>query len=130
VPTTLQSTTFSFIDKKQLVKFKSKAIRAGVWFKVLPRIDRVLIDLAIRVARNIRSASLTNSILSITKKLECLLESKFARAIKEIGFPLARRLSLQAMNWGNNRAHAWAEDVGFARYLATMKLNGHPPGNG
>ena len=121
----LQNSPFSFLDKTQLIKLKLKAIRAGVWFKALQRIDRALIDLTIKVARRIRSSSLANSILSITKKLEGLLESKFVRAIREIGFPLARKLSLFAMSWGNNCAQEWGKDTGFARYCAIMKLNGH-----
>ena len=121
----LQNSPFSFLDKTQLIKLKLKAIRAGVWFKALQRIDRALIDLTIKVARRIRSSSLAKSILSITKKLEGLLESKFVRAIREIGFPLARKLSLFAMSWGNNCAQEWGEDMGFARYCAIMKLNGH-----
>ena len=128
--TTSQNNTFSFIEKKQLIKFKCKAIRAGVWFKALPRIDRVLIDLAIKVTQSIRSPSLAKCIVSITRKLEGLLENRLERAMKEIGFPLARKLSLFAMKWGNRRAQEWTEDVGFVRYLAAMKLNEHPLYNG
>ena len=128
--TTLQNNTFSFIEKKQLIKFKCKAIRAGVWFKALTRIDRVLIDLAIKVTQSIRSPSLAKCIVSITRKLEGLLENRLERAMKEIGFPLARKLSLFAMKWGNRRAQEWAEDVGFVKYLAAMKLNEHPLYNG
>ena len=123
--TTPQNSTFGFIEKKQLIKFKCKAIRAGVWFKALPRIDRVLIDLAIKVTHSIRSPSLAKCIVSITRKLEGLLENRLERAMKEIGFPLARKLSLFAMRWGNSRAREWTEDVGFVRYLAAMKLNEH-----
>src|SRR3989304_1555331 len=117
----LQNSPFSFLDKTQLIKLKLKAIRAGVWFKNLRRIDRALIDLTIKVARRIRSSSLAKSILSIAKKLEALLESKFVGAIREIGFPLAHRLSMFAVRWGNNSAQEWRQDVGFARYLAIMK---------
>ena len=131
MPTTIpQNNTFSFIEKKQLIKFKCKAIRAGVWFKALPRIDRVLIDLAIKVTQSIKSPSLAKSIVSITRKLEGLLENRLERAMKEIGFPLARKLSLLALNWGNRRAQEWTEDVGFVRYLAAMKLNEHTLRNG
>jgi hypothetical protein len=126
----MQNTTFSFIDKKQLIKFKCKAIRAGVWFKALHRIDRVLIDLAIKVTQSIRSPSLGKCILSITMKLEDLLENRLTRAMKEIGFPLAHKLSLFAIKWGNSRAQKWTEDVGFAKYLAAMKLNEHSLYNG
>jgi len=128
--TTPQNSTFGFIEKKQLIKFKCKAIRAGMWFKALPRIDRVLIDLAIKVTQSIRSQSLAKCIMSITRKLEGLLENRLERAMKEIGFPMARKLSLFAMKWGNSRAQEWTEDVGFVRYLAAMKLNEHPLYNG
>jgi hypothetical protein len=122
----LEDTTPNFIDKRQLIKLKTKAMRAGVWFRALNRIDRVLIDLTIRVARCVRSSILAKCILSITRKLEGLLESRLVRAIREIGFSLARKLSLLAQKWGNEAAKEWANDFGFARYLAVMKLNGHP----
>jgi hypothetical protein len=122
----LQNSTFSFLDKTQLIKLKLKAMRSGVWFRALTRIDRVLFDLTIKVARCIRSSSiLANRILSITGKLEALLESKLARAIRDIGFPLACKLSLLAQKWDNEGAQEWATDAGFAQYLAIIKLNGH-----
>ena len=120
-----QNINSNFIDKTQLIKLKMKAMRAGVWFRALRRIDRVLIDLTIKVASCVRSSILANSILSITRKLEGLLESRFVRAMREIGFSLARKLSLFAQKWGNNAAKEWANDFGFVRYLAVMKLNGH-----
>jgi hypothetical protein len=126
----MQDNASSFLNKAQLMKLRLKAIRAGVWFRALSRIDRVLVDLTIRVAQTIRSPSLAKCILSVTRKLEGLLESKLARAMKEIGFPLACKLSLFAQKWGNRDAQDWTKDMGFVRYLAVMKLNGHPPGNG
>jgi hypothetical protein len=122
-----QNLNSNFIDRTQLIKLKLKAMRSGVWFRALRRIDRVLVDLTIKVARCVRSSILANSILSITRKLEALLESRFVRAIRDIGFSLACKLSLLAQKWGNKAAKEWANDFGFARYLAVMKLNGHPP---
>jgi hypothetical protein len=113
-----------FIGKEQLQKLRLKAVRAGVWFKALPRIDRVLVDLTIKVAQTIRSPYLASNILSVARKLEGLLESKFARAIRKVGFPLASKLGKLARKWGNKGAWAWAGDESFARYLAVMKLNG------
>jgi hypothetical protein len=120
-----QNSTFSFLDKTQLIKLKMKAMRSGVWFKALPRIDRVLVDLTIKVAHSVRSSILAKSILSITGKLEALLESKLARAIRDIGFPLACKLSLLAQKWGNQGAQEWAKDTEFAKYLAIMNFNRH-----
>ena len=113
-----------FMGKEQLLKLKLKAIRAGVWFRALPRIDRVLVDLTIRVAQCVRSPALASSIMSVARKVEELLESRFARAVREIGFSLTCKVSLLAQKWGNSAAWAWAGDEGFARYLAVMRLNG------
>ena len=121
--TAQHSSNPSFLDKATLVKLKLKAMRAGVWFRALPRIDRVLVDLTIQVADTIRSPHLARSILSIAGKLEGLLESKLQRAIREIGLPLALKLSAFAQNWGNKTAKFWENDEGFARYWAAMKLN-------
>lgn len=98
-------------------------MRAGVWFRALPRIDRVLVDLTIKVADSIRSPYLARSILSIVGKLEGLLESRLQRAVREIGLPIAQKLSSFAQTWGNKIAEKWARDEGFARYWAVMKLN-------
>jgi hypothetical protein len=125
--TELQNSAFSFLETTQLIKLKRKAMRSGVWCKTLPRIDRALFDLTIKVARGrIRSNSLAKSIFSIIGKFGALLESKLARAIKDIGFPLALKLSLLAQEWGNQGAQEWAKDIRFAKYLAIMKLNRHP----
>ena len=122
--TALKDVAFNFIGKTELLKLKLRAVRAGVWFRVLPRIDRVLVDLTIKVAQIIRSPSLANCVLSVVSKLEGLLESKFSRALKEVGFSLASKLSLVAQRWGNNTAKVWAGDAAFAKYLAVMRLNG------
>jgi hypothetical protein len=98
-------------------------MRAGVWFRALRRIDRALIDLTIRVARSIRSVTLARSILVLAEKLEGIMESKVSRAVRDIGFPLAQKLSLTAQNWGNASAESWASASSFACFLAVMHLN-------
>lgn len=112
-----------FLERAQLLKLKLKAMRSGVWFRVLRRIDRVLVDLTIKVAGTVRSFTLAKNILTIIRKLESIMESRFLRAVKEIGFPTARRLCLIAQKWGNVTAKDWGSDVGFAKYLAAMSLN-------
>jgi hypothetical protein len=123
VKTTLLHNAPNFLDKATLVKLKLRAMRAGVWFRALPRIDRVLVDLTIQVADTIRSPHLARSILSIAGKLEGLLESRLQRAVREIGLPIAQKLSQFARKWGNKEATKWATDEGYARYWAAMKLN-------
>ncbi|MFB3889439.1 MAG: hypothetical protein ACE14S_08100 [Candidatus Bathyarchaeia archaeon] len=121
-----QEHSYRLLDKAHLQKLKTKAMRSGVWFKALQRIDRALVDLTIRVGTNVRSVTLANSLLTITQKLHELLETRLSRAIKHTGLPTAKTLSAIAKAWGNRTAHAWATDMGFVRYLAIMRLNGHP----
>jgi hypothetical protein len=112
-----------FLEKSQLQKLRLRAMRAGVWFRSLPRIDRVLVDLTIKVAGSVRSFTLAENILAVVRKLEGVMESRFLRAVREVGSPLARRLGLIAQGWGNRAAAGWAADEDFARYLAAMSFN-------
>lgn len=120
---TQRDSAFNFLNKTELLKLKTKAMRSGVWFKALQRIDRVLIDLTIKVADTVRSPMLAKSILSLTRKLETIMESGFSRAYREIGLPLAQKLSIVAQKLGNVSAKNWAFDHAFAVYLAVMRMN-------
>jgi hypothetical protein len=119
----MQDGSSHFLNRTQLIKIKVKAIRAGVWFKALPRIDRVLVDLTIKVAENIRSTYLAKSIFAIVSKLEGLLESSILKSMRVIGRPLAEKLSLIAQKWGNASAKNWATDSSFVFFLAVMHTN-------
>jgi hypothetical protein len=105
------------------MKLRLKAMRAGVWFRALPRIDRVLIDLTIKVASNIRSFTLARNLLAVIRKLEGLLEGSLSRALREVGFPLAQKLSLTAQKWGNTSARNWVSGSSFAFFLAVLHIN-------
>jgi hypothetical protein len=98
-------------------------MRAGVWFKALPRIDRVLVDLTIKVAENIHSLFLAKNILTVMGKLEGLLESSVLKSWRAVGRLLAEKLSLIAQKWGNASAKNWATDSSFAFFLAVMRTN-------
>jgi len=121
--TALPENTLSFLNKTQLVKLRLKAIRAGVWFRALPRIDRVLVDLTIRVAGSVRSVTLARNLLAVIRKLEELLESRLLRAFRGVALQLAQKLSSIAQKWGNTSAKCWASDVSFVNFLAVMHIN-------
>jgi len=121
--TALPENEVGLLNKKQLVKLRLKAIRAGVWFRALPRIDRVLVDLTIRVTNSVRSVTLARNILAVTRKLEDLLESSLLRAFRGIAYQLAQELSLVAQNWGNSSARLWVSDLSFMKFLAVMHIN-------
>ncbi|MBT0158551.1 hypothetical protein G4O51_01040 [Candidatus Bathyarchaeota archaeon A05DMB-2] len=107
------------------MKLKLKAMRAGVWFKNLPRIDRVLFDLTIMVADSIRSVTLANNIRAIVEKLETFLESNLLRVMRGIGLQLAQKISLIAQKWGNVSAKNWSSDPAFVKFLSVMHINQH-----
>ena len=119
----ISSKVSGLLDKRQLVVLRRRALRAGVWFKRLPRIDRVLVDLTIRVAQSIRSVMLADSLLSVARKLEDLLESRICKFIRREGFGLACKASQAALKMGNLFAASWSSDCDFARFLAVMKFN-------
>ena len=121
-----QSGAGSVISAKNLMNLRQKALRRGLWFKALNRLDRVLVDLTIRVSSSVHSSLLAVGLLTVAQKLQNAFESKLGRATRNIGFQLTQKLSQIAQQWGNKAAQAWANDPDFARYLAAMSLNGHP----
>ena len=123
----IRKKSFCFLNKTQLTKLKLKAIRAGVWFKGLPRIDRVLVDLTIKVTSSVRSTTLAKSLLDITRKLEGLLESNLLRVFRDVAQKLAQELSIIAQKWGNDSAKNWDSDISFIRFLAVMHINKPEP---
>ena len=121
--TVLREKTSSFLNKKQLIKLRLRAVRAGVWFKALPRIDRALVDLTIKVASSVRSTTLAKNLLTVTRKLEGLLASSLLRAFRGVAHELAQKLSSIAQKWGNISAKKWAADISFMKFLAVMHIN-------
>ena len=107
----------------KLAKIRLVAVRRGVWFRVLNRVERGVIDLTLRVTRRIRSRILARVVYSIVKKLLEALESKVIQQMRQIGVPLAEKISLIAQKWGNKIACGWAGDVGFIQYLTIMNMN-------
>jgi len=61
-------------EKLRLLKLKAK--RTGVWFKALTTLDRVLIDLVIKVVDRVRSVKLAKSLSTVVRKLEEALENR------------------------------------------------------
>ena len=108
-------------EKLRLLKLKAK--RTGVWFKALTNLDRILIDLVIKVVDGVRSVKLAMSLSTVVGKLEEALENRISRIIRTIGLPLACKIVSLAKKWGNSSAEKWLSDISFARFLAIMHLN-------
>jgi hypothetical protein len=113
----------SSLTRSDLIGLKSRALRRGVWFRVLGRVERALVDLAIRIVHHVRNPVLYKALVSIVNKLWDSFDDRVSRAIRTIGFPSARRLSLLAQQWGNESARNWMFDSSFARFIAIMHIN-------
>ncbi|MCW3998713.1 MAG: hypothetical protein NWE93_00555 [Candidatus Bathyarchaeota archaeon] len=119
----VQGYSAKILNRIQLANLKRKAVRAGVWYRALPRIDRVLVDLTIKVTENIRSPHLAKSIFAVVGKLEELLMSRIHRLAHTVGRSLAEKTSQIAQSWGNASAKRWSTDWSFAIYLAVLQAN-------
>ena len=109
-----------------LFNLRLRALRRRVWFKVLSKVERSLIDLVLRTVKKVRSSMLARSLTIIVKKLLNAMESQITRQTRTIGFSLAQNLSRIAQSWGNKSAWRWAKDAGFAQYLTITCLNSLP----
>jgi len=119
----LLTRTSAQLGKSELVRIRARAMRRGVWFRVLTRAERGQMELTMRIVKKIRSFFLARVVTSIVEKLLDAMESKVARLMREVGPALARKLSGIAQKWGNESAVHWAADLGFGRYLTVMYVN-------
>jgi hypothetical protein len=101
-----------------VLEAKRFALRRNVWFRILTRVERGVLDLTAKYVDNIRSTTLANLVTAILNKLAQSMENKLDRLVREVGYPLAQKISKIAASWGNVSAHKWAEDKSFAKYLA------------
>jgi len=106
-----------------LAAIRSMAIRRHVWFRVLNRLERGLMNLTLKVTTEVRSKVLAKAVYSIVMRLQEALESRVDLSMRRIGAPLAKKLSLMAQKWGNSSAGIWSSDISFVRFLAVMHLN-------
>lgn len=105
------------ISVANLADAKKIALRRGVWFRSLSRLERGIIDLTVRYVDNIKSIKLAKVVTAIIGKLQYAMESSLDKLVRTIGLPLARKISNIAVSWGNCLANFWADDPVFARFL-------------
>ena len=101
----------------RLADAKKTALRRGVWFRSLSRIERGVIDLTIRYVENIKSTKLAKVVTAIIEKLQTATENRLERLVRTIGLALSQKLSKIAISWGNKSASQWANDRSYAKYL-------------
>jgi hypothetical protein len=102
----------------RLAEAKKLALRRGIWFRVLDRVERGIIDLTVRYVVCIKSDKLAKVVTAIMEKLQSTAERIVDRLVRTVGLPLARKISDVAVSWGNRLASMWADDRSFANFLA------------
>lgn len=113
----------TILTPTKLSSLKQRALRKRVWFKILDRAERAIVDLTIRVVKTIRSPTLTEIIMTISEKLQEAMESQVVRFTETIGRPLAQKLARLAFSWGNREALKWPKNHSFTRYLTIIEIN-------
>ncbi|MGD0644414.1 MAG: hypothetical protein ABSA75_05865 [Candidatus Bathyarchaeia archaeon] len=106
-----------------LARAKQFALRRGVWFRTLSRVERGILDLTVQCVDCIKSGKLAKLLTAIVDKLQSAMESIVDRLVRTIGVPLAEKISCLAAGWGNVFAKSWASDLSFAVFLAVMQRN-------
>ena len=112
-----------FLSCKDIGRVKTRALRRGIWYSAITRIERACLDLVIRLVDEVHSRLLGKVLFSVMEKLEEAMEGKVSRLIREVGCNLAKKLSKIAYEWGNESAVRWAEESNFMRYLTITYLN-------
>ncbi len=106
-----------------LVEMRRKALRRGVWFKALDRVERGILSLTARVVDRVESAVLGVELVKILGKIRDALKGGFVRRMEEYGIYQARKMAAQAVAWGYQMARAWASNSEFIRYLTLIDVN-------
>ena len=92
-----------------------RAKRTGTWFR-LPKLQRSLYGLAMRLEVKLQSRDLLRALVSILKTLKETCDRTgvaFVRATR-----LAWAISEAAVGWGNAKARDWRNDTKYVRFLA------------
>ncbi|MEM2455430.1 MAG: hypothetical protein QXN21_05770 [Candidatus Bathyarchaeia archaeon] len=111
------------LDSRYLARVRLEALRRRIWFKALSSLERGLVDFVIRVVDRPRSLKLIEALARIIVKVKKAMISPLRWLMEQVGRPLARRISIVALRWGNRSAVEWAEDEGFIKYLTIMDIN-------
>ena len=92
-----------------------KAKRAGTWFR-LPRQERGMFELAMRLDVKLRSHDLLKALVSVLRDLRDRFDGGYHSLMKAMS--VAWSFSEAASRWGNARAREWRYDQGYIRFLA------------
>jgi hypothetical protein len=106
------------LTRQVLLDLKARSLRRRVWYRVLDRMERGLVDLTIRWVDKVRNRTMTSVLLRILGKLAQAMQQGMVRVLA-VGRELALRASEWAVRWGDRDAYAWRFDKSFWIGLAS-----------
>jgi len=109
--------------RAELLRLKKKAMRRGIWFEILSRTERALMDLVMKVVDKVRSGLLAKLVRSIVMRLLQAMESNFKRLMNTEGVKLACQISEIGKKLGCKSAESWRSDQKFMQFLVITYMN-------
>ena len=106
-----------------LASLRRDALRRRVWFRILSRVERGVVDLTLRYVDQIRSLRLSLAISRVACKILGAFKSKFLNRVEAFGCDLAEKISKIAVAWGYVEASSWRRDSAFIRFLGVNVVN-------
>jgi len=108
--------------RKSLARLKLKALRRGVRLRDLKRKERKILELTIRLVKNVRSFLPAKLVSQIIDKLCEAMERKIFHLMQTEGRSLAEKLSQTCQVLGNKSARSWTNDQRFTQFLTVSNL--------
>lgn len=106
-----------------LERLRNRALRVGVYFRRLTRVERAIVDLSIKCQAKFKSKTFVKTISAIVAKILQALSNTFMAKVLRIGREMAGRASKTAQSWGNMPAAAWKDDPRFILYMGITALS-------
>ena len=105
-----------------ILSMKRRALRRGIWYRVLDHVERGILSLTARIVDRVESVVLGVTLVKIFRKLRDALKSEVVKQM-EFSINRARKIAEQAVAWGYRGAESWATDNDFIRYILSLKIN-------
>jgi len=111
------------LTRQSLINTRVRAVRQGIWFKALSRIERGILDLTLHCVARVRSRVLAGIVSDIIAKILKTLKPSFLEAAMRIGREIADEVCGVAEKWGNSDALRWKHDLDFVCFLGVTAVN-------
>lgn len=111
------------ITRQDLERIKLRAVRTRLWYRILSKVERAIIDLTIKCTDKVRSNVLAATISTIISKILLSSKESFMTKAEKIGNEIAQKLGAIGERWGNASSCDWKRDKCFARFLGVTAIN-------